>query len=428
VGKEYVQNVLVEDDDFNNNIETDEYDIYSDDDALNAIMNGPIFNSPSELWHDEAICASTIAESAPLMNDIEVPAWMAYSPDQQDVDIHCDVAAFATSIHNTDAESKFKMSIGSSTGRVSSLNSGDDPLFIDDPTIIDLGLNLETAMNAEINATAGRPNGVSAIDLAKVWSIDEETATRTLNITTQLKQQEADGSLSRNFSTNDMMLRYKRIKTHFFTDTFFVTKKARSTRGHNCVQLFVSDRGFVYVVPMKSKGEFPYALKMFAKEIGVPTALIMDPAGEQTSNKVKKFAREISMMLRILEEHTQWANLAEKYIGLIKQAVRKDMLESDCPIVLWDYCVEWRARINNMTAKDLFHLQSMNPHLATTGEEGDISNICIFKFYDWCYFWDQKQGFPSQKRILGRILGPSKNDGNEMAQYVLRSNGTIVPR
>jgi hypothetical protein len=428
IEREYVRKELVDDDDFNNNEEEEVYDPFSDIDALNAIMNDPIFNSQSELWEEEAICASTIAESAPLMNEIEIPEWSGYSPDELDVEIHCNVAAFATAIHNADAESKFKMSIGSTTSRISSLNSEVDPLFIDGPTVIDLGLNLESAMKAEVNATAGRANGVSARDLAKVWSIDEETATRSLNITTQLKQQDADGSLSRNFSTNDRMLRYKRISTHFFTDTFFVTKKARSTRGHNCIQLFVSDKGFVYVVPMKSKGEFPYALKMFAKEIGVPPALIMDPAGEQTSNKVKKFAREISMTLRILEEHTQWANLAEKYIGLIKQAVRKDMLESDCPIVLWDYCVEWRARVNNMTAKDLFQLQSMNPHLATTGEEGDISNICVFKFYDWCYYWDQKPGFPLQKRRLGRILGPSKNDGNEMAQYVLKSNGSVVPR
>jgi hypothetical protein len=428
IERKYVKNVLVDDEDFNEYNEDEVCDPFSDIDALNAIMNDPIFNSPSELWHGEAKCASAIADSAPLMNVVETPEWIGHSPDELDIDIHCNVAAFATAVHNADVESKFKMSIGSATGRTSSLNTGTDPLFIDEPIAIDLGSNLESAMKADVHATAGKANGISAIDLAKVWSIDEETATRTLKITTQLKQQDADGSLSRNFSTNDRMLRYKRINTHFFTDTFFVTKKARSTRGHNCVQLFVSDKGFVYVVPMKSKGEFPYALKMFAKEIGVPPALIMDPAGEQTSNKVKKFAREISMTLRILEEHTQWANLAEKYIGLLKQAVRKDMLESDCPMVLWDYCVEWRARINNMTAEDLFQLQSMNPHLATTGDEGDISNICIFKFYEWCYYWDQKPGFPSQKRRLGKVLGPSKNDGSEMAQYVLTSTGSVVPR
>jgi hypothetical protein len=190
---------------------------------------------------------------------------------------------------------------------------------------------------------AGKTKGVNPVDLAKVWRIDVEAARRSIEVTTQLKQQDTDGSLSRNFSTNDRMLRYRRINCHFFTDTFFVTKKGKSTRGNTCMQLFVSDKGFVYVVPMKSKGEFPNALKMFAKEIGVPLALILDPAGEQSSNKVKQFCHEIGTTLQQLEEHTQWANLAELYIGLTKESVRKDMRESDSPIVLWNYCAERRA-------------------------------------------------------------------------------------
>jgi len=62
-----------------------------------------------------------------------------------------------------------------------------------------------------------------------------------------------------------------------------------SSRGHTCVQLFVSDKGFVFVVPMKFKGEFLNAFKSFTKGIGVPEALIVDPAGEQTSTSSKKY-------------------------------------------------------------------------------------------------------------------------------------------
>ena len=72
---------------------------------------------------------------------------------------------------------------------------------------------------------------------------------------------------------------------------------------------------------MKSKGEFPSALKMFAQEVGVLVALILDPSGEQTSNKVRKCCQEIGTTLWRLEEHTQWANLAELYIGLTKEAI-----------------------------------------------------------------------------------------------------------
>lgn len=52
------------------------------------------------------------------------------------------------------------------------------------------------------------PKGVSKEDLARVWRISEEEARRTLEVTTQLNRQSADGSLSRRVSTNDRMLRY----------------------------------------------------------------------------------------------------------------------------------------------------------------------------------------------------------------------------
>jgi hypothetical protein len=112
----------------------------------------------------------------------------------------------------------------------------------------------------------------------------------------------------------------------------------------------------------------------------------------------------------------------------MKEAVRKDMKESDCPLVLWDYCVERRARINNLTAKDIFKLHGTNAHTALTGDEGDISNLCQYTWYDWCYFREQKEKFPFNREVLGRILGPAKGEGNEMAQWVLKANGKVVPR
>ena len=42
------------------------------------------------------------------------------------------------------------------------------------------------------------------------------------------------------------------------------------------MQIFVSDVGYVYVAEMKSVSEFPKALKMFAKEVRVPDAIISD--------------------------------------------------------------------------------------------------------------------------------------------------------
>jgi hypothetical protein len=224
-------------------------------------------------------------------------------------------------------------------------------------------------------------------------------------------------------------LRCKRIDEHFFMDTFFATSKAgKSSRGHTCCQLFVTDKGFIYVAPMKSKSEALQAVKQFAKEIGAPDAMICDHSGEQTSIALKRFCQEIGATLKVLEEGTPWANKAELCVGLMKEAVRKDVKDSDCPLAFWDYCVERRAHVNNLTAKDLFTLHGTNAHTATFGEDGDMSNLSQYKWHDWCYFREQKLAFPFNREVLGRVLGPAKGEGNEMAQWMLKANGQVVPR
>ena len=80
---------------------------------------------------------------------------------------------------------------------------------------------------------------------------------------------------------------------------------------------------------MSSNSEVEQAVKQFAKEVGAPDAIICDASGEQTSKSLKRFLGEIGTTLRVLEEGTPWANKAELYIGLIKEAVRKDMKDSN---------------------------------------------------------------------------------------------------
>ena len=88
------------------------------------------------------------------------------------------------------------------------------------------------------------------------------------------------------------------------------------------------------------------------------------------------------MTPRLLEKHTQWANRAELYIGLLKEAVRKDMRASNAPMVLWDYCIQRRAAIHNATPKKLFQNGGMTSYECTYGVQGDISYICQFNWYE----------------------------------------------
>lgn len=243
-------------------------------------------------------------------------------------DIHIDTVEFSRSVTEYGAEQIFKMSVGSG----SKLCSND---IVGNSSFVELAYT-------EIDATIlKKARGATVDDLVKIWRIDQEAAKRTLDCTTQLKKEDVNGDISRRFSTNDRMLPYQRINQHFFTDTFEAKDQYKSTRGYRYCQLFVSDKGKIFIVLMRKKSEFYSALQLFAKEIGVPLLLISDPSGEQLSNDVRQFARECQLKLKLVEESTQWANLAERYIGILKSAVCKDMYESDCPLVLWDYCIEW---------------------------------------------------------------------------------------
>ena len=116
-------------------------------------------------------------------------------------------------------------------------------------------------------------------------------------------------------------------------------KGGTSSRGNTCCQLFVMDKGFIYVVLMKCKSKVLSAIKQFAKEVGAPDAIVSDMAMEQVSQDVCNFCKTIGTTLRSLEEGTPWSNKVELYIKLMKVAVRNDMKESNCPICFWDYCL-----------------------------------------------------------------------------------------
>ena len=79
----------------------------------------------------------------------------------------------------------------------------------------------------------------------------------------------------------------------------------------------MTDKGFVYVVPMWSKREVLQAVKHFLKVFGIPDAIICDMAGEQSSQALRSFCNDVGTSLRLLARGTPWANKAELFICII---------------------------------------------------------------------------------------------------------------
>jgi hypothetical protein len=178
-------------------------------------------------------------------------------------------------LHERAELGKFQASIGSTTVANNDYLESDDetagtnpstddddswPGEIHDEEILD-GL-MEGARDGEIDldkimasAIQGRQHQrMKPEHLSKIWRINIETAKRTLDATSQTSARTDNPKIAKNYGTNDRMPRYKRINDYFFMDTFFVTKTAgKSSRGHSCCQLFVTDKGFVYGVPMRRR-------------------------------------------------------------------------------------------------------------------------------------------------------------------------------
>ena len=109
----------------------------------------------------------------------------------------------------------------------------------------------------------------------------------------------------------------------------------------------MSDKGCVAVYPMKKQSDFHQALHRFCKEVGVPEKLVMDAHPAQTSSATRRLCSQVGTIMKVLEQGTPWANRAELYIGLLKEATRKDLRASNAPLCLWDYCLERRVMIHN---------------------------------------------------------------------------------
>ena len=80
-----------------------------------------------------------------------------------------------------------------------------------------------------------------------------------------------------------------------------------------------------------------------------------------------------------------------------------------------------------MTAKNIFQLHVSNTYNKLTGDKGGIYNLCRFKWFDWCYPSNINQAFTLNKDNLGRSIGPAREEGNKMAQWILKESGKVVP-
>ena len=71
-------------------------------------------------------------------------------------------------------------------------------------------------------------------------------------------------------------------------------------------------------------------------------------------------------------------------------------------------------------------MQNNTPGTHLTGQPTDISALCEYDWYDWVIYRIEGQQYLYTHKKLGRVLGPARNAGTTMSQWVLAKTGDVM--
>ena len=96
-------------------------------------------------------------------------------------------------------------------------------------------------------------------------------------------------------------------------------------------------------MPTKSRVNIRLVLKWYFKEVEVSPMIIYDATREQIKGDSRILCDEVGCQVYKLEKDTPPANRVERYIKMIKDGAKKDLVISNSPMVFWNFYVERRA-------------------------------------------------------------------------------------
>ena len=277
--------------------------------------------------------------------------------------------------------------------------------------------------SVSVNLRTYRPTPHRLHDLSVRWRLPIDRVKKTLEATTALAQRVHTEPKYGRYGHAFRQLGRKRLSSKFYTDTFFGHP---TSQGNTCAQIFINDVRYIYVVPLAGKADAPVALQLFFDTVGLPEQVINDNSWEQTSRRWKEILREFGVQGRQIHPYSQWKNYAENGVKALKFRSLRIIEEKNVPIKLWDHLVEYVAALNNVTCHDLVRLGGRTPTEITLGYTPDISHLLDYGFYDYVWYNTKTGLFPEPKRIIGRWIGPAKQQSSDLSMKVLTSGGRII--
>jgi hypothetical protein len=179
---------------------------------------------------------------------------------------------------------------------------------------------------------------------------------------------------------------------------------------------------------MKSKAEAGFKLLDLVQTVGIPSDLVSDNAKEETSGKFKEVVDECRIKHTLIEPYSHWQNRAETGIKNVKRGIERTLQRTQAPKSLWNYCGEWVSDIRSLTAHPTASLDGRVPAEKMTGNTPDISEYLHYDWYEYVWYHNPVEGFPENRRQLGRWLGVAHKVGQPMCYWILTKKGTVLSR
>ena len=171
---------------------------------------------------------------------------------------------------------------------------------------------------------------MTSYDLAKRWNIGLETAKKTLLKTTQRALRTSPNPLlSQWYSTNDKVLRYRRLPVDLFTDT--VEAGIVSHRGNKYALVYAHRKTWCNAYPVAKKSDAHETLSLLFAQEGVPSTLVMDGTREQVMGKFVQKARQADCHVKQTELYSPWQNAAEGTLRELKKSAGQKMIKTNSP-------------------------------------------------------------------------------------------------
>ena len=214
---------------------------------------------------------------------------------------------------------------------------------------------------------------------------NENVLRKTLDATTQLavtEQVETSTPALKYKKRRLYQFKHRRLDETVFTDTLVVSGDKLSVIGFSYFQVYRTSRSkFVKAYPTKKKSDAIHTLKKFFTEIGTPSKLMHDLAGEENSDEWTRLCHDIKHLClqHRSEAYHQHQNAAEYAIDYVKRSTHRFLHLSGAPLCYWCYANELGVDIYNRTA-----LESLNwrtTHELCLGDTPDISPFYQFEFF-----------------------------------------------